>query len=170
MAAPQDSRAWLAAALAVAVAVIAAAGLNPAARPIEVRLNGEILGHGLAVTARQGTLEWLRVADLQRAVDGSVAPNGRLRHSGGSLHARAVGGCAGCPVRVVRAVVISSRVGTLQREAHVPLEDVARAFEARVSHDTERTVYSLHVGECGWCVLEPRGNGSRDSGGRPTSP
>jgi hypothetical protein len=170
MAAPRVARAWLAAALAVMVAVIVAAGLKPATRPIEVRLNGEFLGQGLAVTARHGTLEWVRVADLQRAVDGSAAPKGRLRHSGGSLHARAVGGCPGCPVRVVRAVVISSRVRTLEREGHVPLDDVARAFEAKVSHDTARTVYSLHVAECGWCILEPRDKGSRDSAGRLTSP
>jgi hypothetical protein len=124
-----------------------------------VRLNGVLLGHGLVMTARHGVLEWVRVADLQRAVDGSAAPNGRLRLAGGALHARGVGGCTGCPVRVVRAVVISSRVRTLERERYIPLEDVARAFEARVSHDTARTTYSLHAGECGWCILEPRAAG-----------
>jgi hypothetical protein len=164
MAAQRVPRARLIAVLAVMAAVIAAAGLGPAPRPIEVRLNEELLGQGLTVATRHGSLEWVRVADLQRAVDGNAAPNGRLRVAGGALHARGVGGCAGCPVRVVRAVVISSRVRMLERERYVPLEDVARAFEAKVSHDAARTVYRLHAGDCGWCVLEPRDSRSRGTG------
>jgi hypothetical protein len=138
-----------------------AARRGPAQRPIEVRLNGMLLGQGLVASAGLDTLAWFRVTDLQRAVDGSAAPHGRLRRSGGALYARDVGGCADCAVHVVRAVVISNRIRTMGREGFVPLEDVARAFEARLSHDTARTIYSLHADECGWCILAPRAAGVR---------
>jgi hypothetical protein len=95
MAVPRCSRPRLTAALAVAAVVtlevtvvaVALAVAGPAqpvspARRIEVRLNDVLLGHGLVVSARHGVLEWVRVADMQRAVDGSAAPNGRLRLAG----------------------------------------------------------------------------------------
>jgi hypothetical protein len=99
---------------------------------------------------------WMRVADLRHAVDGDETVTRRLRSSGRQLHASALGSCAACRIRVVRQVVISRRVRVRAGEPYVPLEDVARAFEAKVSHDAPASVIHLHVGECRWCILEPR--------------
>jgi hypothetical protein len=126
---------------------------------IEIRLNGSRLGQGLVLGGRAGGSVWVRVVDLQRAVDGSAAPVGRLRHSGRELRATDTGGCVGCPLRVVRAVLVSSRVRVLVGEPHLPLDDVARALEARGSLDAAADRYNLHAGECRWCILAPAGEG-----------
>jgi hypothetical protein len=128
---------------------------RPVQRAVEIRLNGEPLGRGLVLVERGREEAWVRVADLRNAVDGSTAGD-RLRWSGRELHAAALGGCATCRFRVVRQVVISRRVRDRAGEAYVPLEDVARAFEAKVSQDAGASVIHLHVGECRWCILEPR--------------
>jgi hypothetical protein len=128
---------------------------RPIQRPVEIRLNGEPLGRGLVLMEHGREEAWVRVADLGNAVDGSTAGD-RLRRSGRELHAAALGGCATCRFRVVRQVVISHRVRTWAGEPYVPLEDVARAFEAKVSLDAGASVIHLHVGECRWCILEPQ--------------
>jgi hypothetical protein len=133
----------------------AEAQARPAERTVEVRLNGERLGHGVIVLERGRAEASMRVADLRQAVDGSGAGN-RLRSSGRELHAVALGGCVSCRFQVVRQVVISRRLRVRAGEAYVPLEDVARAFEAKVSQDAGASVIHLHVGECRWCILEPR--------------
>jgi hypothetical protein len=124
-------------------------------RAVEIRLNGERLGRGLVLVEQGREEAWLRVADLMHAVDGSIEGN-RLRNSGRDLYAAGVGGCAACRFQVVRQVVISRRLRVRVGEAYVPLEDVARAFEAKVSHEPGAFVIHLHVGECRWCILEPR--------------
>lgn len=127
---------------------------RPVQHAVEIRLNGERLGRGLVLVEQGREEAWVRVADLKQAVDGST-PGERLRSSGRELHAAALGGCATCRFRVVRQVVISRRVRARAGEPYVPLEDVARAFEAKVSQDTGASVIHLHVGECRWCILEP---------------
>jgi hypothetical protein len=124
-------------------------------RAVEIRLNGERLGRGLVLVQRGREEAWLRVADLMHAVDGTIDGN-RLRSSGRELYAVGVGGCATCRFQVVRQVVISRRLQARSGELYLPLEDVARAFEAKVSHEPGAFVIQLHVGECRWCILEPR--------------
>jgi hypothetical protein len=124
-------------------------------RAVEIRLNGERLGRGLVLVERGREGVWMRVADLRHAVDGAGTAT-RLRSSGRELHASALGGCTACRYRVVRQVVISRRVRVRAGEPYVPLEDVARAFEAKVSQGAGAAVIHLHVGECRWCILEPR--------------
>jgi hypothetical protein len=128
---------------------------RPVQRAVEIRLNGERLGRGLVLVEQGREEAWVRVADLRTAVDGFTT-GGRLRSSGRELHAAAPGGCATCRFQVVRQVVISRRVRERAGEPYVPLEDVARAFEAKVSHEPGASVIHLHVGECRWCILEPR--------------
>jgi hypothetical protein len=147
-------RAVLAVALTMLAHGTAAAQDRPVERTVEIRLNGERLGRGLVLAGRGGAEAWMRVADLRDGVDGSAG--NRLRTSGRELHAAAPGGCATCRIRVVRQVVISRRVRVRAGEAYVPLQDVARAFEAKVSQDAGASVIHLHVGECRWCILEPR--------------
>jgi hypothetical protein len=142
-------------ALGSAAAAQDRAAERPVQRAVEIRLNGERLGRGLVLVEQDHEEVWLRVADLRTAVDGATTGD-RLRSSGRELHAAAPGGCADCRVRVVRQVMISRRVRARAGEAYVPLEDVARAFEAKVSHDPGAAVIHLHVGECRWCILEPR--------------
>jgi hypothetical protein len=142
---------------------------RPVQRAVVIRLNGERLAQGLVVVERGREGAWVRVADLRHAVDGSTAGN-RLRNSGRELHAIALGGCAACRFRVVRQVVISRRVRVWGDEPHVPLEDVVRAFEAKVSQDPGASVIHLHVGECRWCILEPRPKEARAASGAEVPP
>lgn len=128
---------------------------RPSQRAVEIRLNGERLGRGLVVVEQGREEAWLRVGDLRNAVDGSTTGD-RLQTWGQELHAAAAGGCATCRYQVVRQVVISRRVRLRAGQPYVPLEDVARAFEAKVSQDPDASVIHLHVGECRWCILEPR--------------
>jgi ribosomal protein L37E len=141
--------------LAHGTAAAAAAQARAVERPVEIRLNGERLGRGLMLVEQGREEVWLRVADLWHAIDGSDAGK-RLRRSGRELYAAELGGCAACRFGVVRQVVVSRRVRDRAGEPYVPLEDVARAFEAKVSQVAGASVIHLHVGECRWCILEPR--------------
>jgi hypothetical protein len=143
----------LVAGAAAGASIVGTAGVVPAERLVAVNLNGTRLGQGLVLGSETGEQAWLRLLDLQRAVDGPAAPQGRLQRSGRELHATEVGGCPACRVRIVRAVLVSGRVRILAREPYVPLDDVVRAFEGTL--DAARDLYSLHVGECRWCILTP---------------
>lgn len=124
-----------------------------------VLLNGNPLGRA-SLEGRHGAREdaLLRVADLAMAVDGP-APGAR-RHldlRGASLYATALGGCESCPVRVKRAVLISSRLRLVNEEPYLPLRDLVRALEGKLEVDTATGVYGIHAGACTWCILEPNG-------------
>ncbi len=130
------------------------------AQQVEVRLNGRLLAPGVAAPAAPGKGEvFVSVAGLARAVDGAT-PNGRsrLRIEGRALYAAVEGGCAGCHVQVRRPVLISPRLRVIGAETYLPLEDLVRAFEGKLSADRAAGVYTIFAGDCSWCVLEPRGN------------
>lgn len=112
----------------------------------------------------------MRVADLLLAVDGpTAAGSGRLSLRGSSLYATKLGGCSGCPVRVKRGVLVSSRIREVAGEPYVPLADLLRAFEGRLVVERARKVYGIHVGQCSWCILEPNVDEGRREG-RSLSP
>jgi hypothetical protein len=132
------------------------------ARVVEVDLNGRRFVDALAVGAHSAGDVFVPVAELARVLDGdpatigaTVAPS-RLRLEGSQLHAAAAGGCATCPLRVTRRVVISTRVRIIGGVSVVPLADVVAALEGRVEADPTRTHFVIHAGRCTWCILEPR--------------
>jgi hypothetical protein len=129
------------------------------AQKVEVRLNGRLLAPGVAAPAVLGKGEvFVSVAGLARAVDGANS-NGhsRLRIEGRALYAAAEGGCAECYVQVRRPVLISPRLRVIGAETYLPLPDLVRAFEGKLSVDHRGGIYTIFAGSCNWCVLEPRG-------------
>lgn len=135
------------------------AGQASRGQGVEVRVNGRALAPGLIVPAAAGREEvFVSVAGLARAIDGA-APQGqpRLRVAGPALYAAAEGGCPGCPVRVRRPVLISPRLRTIGTEPYLPLSDLVRAFEGKLSADRAAGVYTIFAGSCHWCVLEAGG-------------
>lgn len=96
------------------------------------------------------SMPWLNWPDV-------YARRSRLRREGRSLYAVAGGSCRACTLRVLRPVRISGEVQELDGDAYLPLEDLVRALEGRVVADRHRGVFTVHVGTCHWCVLEPVG-------------
>ena len=134
----------------------------PAARTVTVELNGRPLVEASAFGGGATEEVLVPVAELSRVLDGGPATIGaavappHLRLEGAQLLAAAVGGCASCPLRVTRRVVISTRVRTIGGSAMVPLADVVAALEGRLEADATRTRFVIHAGRCTWCILEPR--------------
>lgn len=147
-----------------ATLLVAAPGAaqQPVPRPVGVDLNGRRFVEAVALASYAPDDVFVPVAELARVLDGdpatirvAVAPS-RLRIEGSRLLAAVVGGCASCPLRVTRRVVISTRVRTIGGASHVPLTDVVAALEGRLASDSARTRFVIHAGRCTWCILEPR--------------
>lgn len=98
---------------------------------------------------------YVRVSALRHAIDGTGRSGPRLHVSGTVLAARDTGGCAGCPARVIRAVVISTRVEEVDGQSVLPLADVVAAFEARLERAGPPDRLTIYAGRCTWCVLAP---------------
>lgn len=113
-----------------------------------VFLNGRQVA---AATVHERQL-FVSVADLMRAVDGQL--NDRLRIAGRALVAQRTGGCRGCGLAVQRPVQISERVTFIAGGAHIPLEDLVRALEARTDTVMTHRV-EMFAGACTWCILAP---------------
>ena len=147
----------LIAAILVVVAVGSWAFFRPSVEPApqqavagDVTINGNPIAHAL-VTERGAV--YVSVPDLARAIDGNA--NERLQVKGASLLAINDGACKGCAIVVRRAVQISSKVRLFPNGPYIPLDDVVRAFEARLDTTTQ-TNFNLYVGSCSWCILAPR--------------
>jgi hypothetical protein len=145
--------------IALSAAAVSWAVLRPAAsgnvqvRSAEatVNLNGQPLARA---RIHNGTAVFVNVDDLARAVDG-IATTRRLKIIGSSLVAVASGGCKGCNLAVHRHVQISAHVKQFANGPHIPLNDLARALEARVDTAGANS-FNLYVGTCTWCVLAPQ--------------
>lgn len=129
-------------------------------RAVSIQLNGRWLADGVAIQTGAGEEVLLPVAALARAVDGDAGlseSSSRLRldAKGSSLFAARVGGCGGCPARVVRTVIVSSRIRSVAGALALPLADLVAAFEGRLEADSARTLFGIHAGKCTWCILEP---------------
>ncbi len=159
---------WVAAlALAVGAPAARAQDVRSVAKgriQVEIRVNGSAAGGGVALRGIATRVPGgdpavlVAVAELRRAVDGDGArPRSRLRRDGRSLYAVIDGSCRSCTLRVLRPVRISRQVQELDGDAYLPLEDLVRALEGRVVADLPRGLYTVHVGTCHWCVLEPVG-------------
>ena len=135
---------------------------SPAARVVSVELNGKPLVEAIAFGGGAPDEVFVPVAELARVLDGGPSTIGaavtpaHLRVDGAQLLAVAVGGCASCPLRVTRRVVISTRARTIGGSVAIPLADVVAALEGRVEADRTRTHFVIHAGRCTWCILEPR--------------
>jgi hypothetical protein len=125
---------------------------------VEVRLNGRLLVAGVIVRgASQREEVFVPAAGLALAIDGPPPrAQSRLRVEGESIFAARVGACRDCQVQVRRPVMISSRLRYIGGEVHLPLTDLVRAFEGKLSVDRAARVYTIFAGDCNWCVLEPR--------------
>ena len=116
----------------------------------DVTINGKPIARAL-VTERG--VVYVSVPDLARAIDGDN--KNRLRINGASLLAIKDGACKGCAIAIRRAVQISGNVRFFPNGPHIPLDDLVRAFEARL--DTEaQTNFNLYAGSCSWCILAPQ--------------
>jgi hypothetical protein len=131
-------------------------------RTVEVHLNGHPFMQGVAVRSSGDEEILVAVEALQRAIDGPPLASGRkssaprLRLEGTKLFAAAAGGCPDCPVRITRAVIVTSRVRVIDGAPWFPLADLVTAFEARLEIDAAKSVYGIYAGTCRWCILEPR--------------
>lgn len=122
---------------------------------VEVRVNGAVLGSALVTDANPWPAGvYLPFQTLRHAIDGTDSRS-RLRVERSAVFAAATGACRSCIVRVNRAVLISSELHFVEGVAYVPLSDVVRALEGRMTTDVRRTVVTIHVGKCAWCILEP---------------
>ena len=120
-------------------------------RPVvgDVTVNGRPIANTL-ITERGRV--YVSVPDLARAIDGGQ--NKRLRVKGASLLAIEDGACKTCDLIVRRAVQISDNVRIFPNGPYIPLDDLARALEARLD-TTTHTTFNLYVGSCSWCILAP---------------
>lgn len=152
----------------VATAQHTASDTSSAARRPVIHLNGRPLADGIVVRTARGAEVFVPVIALARALDGPDATIGeartasvasspaRLRLDRNKLFAASPGGCPGCPARVSRLVVISTRVRTSGGVSALPLEDLVAAFEGSLEIDSTRTRYAIHAGKCTWCILGPQ--------------
>ena len=147
------------AALLLAIAIpqqVALSSVGPATAAVVVNLNGRKLADATRQTGSGGEEVLVSIADIMRAVDGAAPSTSRLRVTGRTLLAAAVGNCDRCTVRVVRPVVMSSDVRVVDGVPLFPLDDLVKAFEGRLEVNAERTVYGIFAGKCTWCILEPQ--------------
>ena len=123
---------------------------------VVVNLNGRKLADATRQSGAGGEEVLVSIADIVRSVDGAASSTSRLRVTGRTLLAAAVGNCDRCAVRVVRPVVMSSDVRVVDGILLFPLDDLVKAFEGRLEVNAERTVYGIFAGKCIWCILEPQ--------------
>lgn len=145
--------------LLVAAAMSSAEAQRAAVTPFTVHLNGEQLAEAFTADRRF----YVPVAALLRAVQGDSAvdlPRIRVEHD--RLVAVRRGGCAECPVRVRRAVVISAGLRDVARTLMIPVDDLVGAFEGRLQIDSSGRRLDIHVGRCTWCILEPSPSSALD--------
>lgn len=143
-------------ALLLAGSATAPLAAQSSALPIEVRLNGERIGFARIDEDRGGRL-LIRVDDLRRAVDGGAdAGPSRLEVQGRRLVATAFAPCPGCSIAVRRSVVVSTELTSKRGILYMPLDDLVRAVEGRLARGPEAHTVVIHVGQCSWCILEPR--------------
>ncbi|MFH1833784.1 MAG: hypothetical protein ABH877_02065 [bacterium] len=114
---------------------------------------------GLVVPAEVGGGlgdDLVAVVDLARALDGTEEiGGGRLLVRGSRLFATRTGGCPGCPLRVRRPVLVSSRVTPPEKGRYLPLADLILALEGQLEGGASAGDIRIRVGPCRWCILEP---------------
>lgn len=122
-----------------------------------IRVNGVAVGRAIASGAGDGAAHLIvAIGDIARVIDGPAGA-GRshllLREQG--LFATRTGGCATCPLRVRRAVLLSARVTRRGDGRYVPLTDLVLALEGWIEDAAGAGDILIRVGECRWCILEP---------------
>jgi hypothetical protein len=134
------------------VALQASAQAAPAAGGSSVLVDGLHLGSSVFLPAGGRPQAFMPLAQLRSAVDGADALS-RFLVREHMLLARDTGSCAGCPLRVRRAVVISAGIRVHEGEPHVPVDDVARALDATIREEDGALL--LVTAPCDWCILAP---------------
>ncbi len=121
-----------------------------------IRVNGVAVGRAVASGAGSGTADPIvAVGDIARVIDGPAhSGRGHLFLQGPRLFATRTGGCATCPLRVHRTVLLSAHVTRRGKGAYVPLADLVLALEGRIEDPAGTGDIQIRVESCRWCILE----------------
>jgi len=122
-----------------------------------IRVNAVPIGRAVGSEAGAGEANLVvAIRDLAGVIDGAGGSGrSRLLLQGSQLFATRTGGCARCPLRVRRAVLLSARVTTRADGRYIPLTDLVLALEGRIEGPTGSGDIRILVGSCCWCILEP---------------
>jgi hypothetical protein len=122
-----------------------------------IRVNGVAVGRAVASGGGNGAADLIvAVGDIARVIDGPARSAGRhLLVQGPRLFATRTGGCATCPLRVRRTVLLSAHVTRRGNDGYVPLADLVLALEGRIEDPAGTGDIRIRAGSCCWCILEP---------------
>ncbi len=122
-----------------------------------IRVNGVPVGWAVAGGSDGGAAALVvAIGDIAGVIDGPARSGRRhLLLQGPQLFAMRTGGCATCPLRVRRAVLLSAHVTRRGDGGYVPLADLVLALEGWIEGPADNGDIRIRVGSCRWCILEP---------------